>query len=262
MNNFLINKKNQTLSLLIIACACMVSVGSLQESGLQRLTKENIESPKYIKEEAKEKLKLEFLSKMPSFGLENLIADWTMLRFFQYFGDREARQETGYSLSPLYLETIVDKDPRFVQAYLVISPASSMFAGYPERTIELIDRGLADLSPNIPQAYFVWIYKGIDEILFTGDLEKAQKSYTKAAEWATIAGNEKVAKSASETAKFLASDPDSRDAQIGAWFATWVSTSKEEIKKKAKLQIEKLGGELKVYPDGRVEAIPPKTSKS
>ena len=262
MNIFFIARKKNTIGLLCVACICIVLIGKLQNPRLQQIAKTDIESSKYIKKEIQEKLQLEFVSRTPSLGLENLMADWVMLKFLQYFGDREAREKTGYTLSPQYLEAIVGKDPHFVKAYLVISPASSMFAGRPERTIKIMEQGLTYLSPSIPQAYFVWIYKGVDEILFLGDLEEAKKSYETASQWASIAGDEQIAQAATATAKFLSTKPDPRQAQVGAWFTVWTSNQDKSVRKRAESEIEKLGGKLTVYPDGRVKAQPPKIENS
>ncbi|GAB4539165.1 MAG: hypothetical protein Tsb0014_29380 [Pleurocapsa sp.] len=241
----------------LISCGCLISITNLQSFQLEKI-KSSDNTSDHLKESIQEKLKLEVLTKTPTFGFENLVADLTILKFFQYFGDGEARKETGYSLSPDYLKAIVDKDPRFVQSYFVISPASSMFAGTPEKTIELMDKGLKHLSPDIPKSYFIWIYKGIDEILYLGDLKKAEQSYRTAAEWAKKAGDERTAQSALDTAQFLATNPDAREAQIGAWFMLWTNAKDDYVRQIAQAQIEKLGGELKIYSDGRVMAIPPK----
>ena len=246
----------------IIGCSCVLSIVNLQLPRVKQLTQANPDIASYFETEKAEKVKLEFLATAPTFGFDNLAASWSMLQFLQYFGDGEARKATGYLLSPQYLETIVKKDPRFTKAYLIISPASSMFAGRPDRTVALFEEGLKNLSPDLPQAYFVWLYKGIDEVLYIGDLQKAKKSYEKAAEWAKIAGDEFIEKSARDTAQFLATNPDARQAQVAAWFMLWLNVSDEQTKALAKMQIEKLGGELEIYPDGRVVARPPKPANS
>ena len=234
----------------------------LQSAQIQKISENTLTEKTYLKQEKSEGLKLSYLKKMPTFGLSNLIADWTMLEFLQYFGDGEARNITGYSLSADYLEVIAQNDPFFSRAYIIISPASSMFAGTPERTVTIMNKGLAKMSPDITDAYYVWLYKGTDEILFLGDLKKAKKSYQMSANWASKAGNEKISESAEGTAKFLATKPDASQAQVGAWFTVWNNAKDERIRQIAEAKIESIGGELKIYPDGRVEAIPPKASKS
>ena len=58
-------------------------------------------------------LRLQMAQQVPSFGFDNLIADWYFLGFLQYFGDQEIRQETGYQVSPDFFRIILDRDPRF-----------------------------------------------------------------------------------------------------------------------------------------------------
>ena len=248
--------------LLSVAILCILSIRNLQFAQIDKISKKTLTKETYLKQKQSAEFKLSFLKKMPSFGLENLIADWTMLQFIQYFGDGEARNATGYSLSADYLEVIAKNDPLFSRAYMIISPASSMFAGTPERTVAIMNKGLSQMSASTPDAYYVWLYKGVDEILFLGDLQAAKHSYQMSAEWANQAGNQKIAKAAKNTAEFLASNPDTKQAQVGVWFMVWNNAKDERIRQIAEAKIESIGGELKVYPDGRVEAIPPKTSKS
>ena len=241
---------------------CLFSVINLQSAQKEKISETTLTKEQYLKQEKAYELKLSLFKKMPTFGFSNLVADLTMMDFMLYFGDGKARKQTGYSLSDDYLELIVNNDPHFARAYMFISPASSMFGGTPKRTIELLDRALKHLTPNIPDAYFVWIYKGTDEILFFGDLEKAKKSYESAAKWATVAEDDKIAKSAKNTVKFLASNPNIINAQVGAWLQVFANNKEQNIRDIAKEKIEQLGGELKIYPNGEVQAIPPKISKS
>lgn len=248
---------NQTI-LFILGASSLFFILNLQSVQKERITQNTLAEETYLKIAESEALRLSFTKKMPTFGFDNLAASWSMLQFLQYFGDDKARDYTGYSLSDDYLEVIAENDPRFSLAYLIISPASSLYGGTPQRTIELMDEGLEHLTPDTPKAHFVWLYKGMDEILFLGDLEKAKKSYQKAAEWATIAGDERIAEAASDTVEFLATNPDTTEAQINAWFLLWVNSDEEATREIAKANIERLGGEVKVSADGRVEVIPPK----
>ena len=241
---------------------CLFHIISSQSAQKKNISETTLTKEEYLEQEKANELKLSLLKNVPAFGFDNLVADWTLMDFMVYFGDGKARKQTGYSLSDDYLEVIANNDPRFTRAYMMVSPASSIFGGTPERTIELLNKALKHLTPDIPEAYFMWVYKGIDEILFFGDLKKAKRSYEKAAEWATIAEDEKIAKSARNTVKFLASNPNITNAQVGMWLLVWVNNKEKATRNMAKQKIEQLGGELKVYPDGRVEAIPPKTSKS
>ena len=137
-----------------------------------------------------------------------------------------------------------------------------MFAGRPEITVELMEHGLKYMTPDLPQAHFVWLYKGVDEILFLGDLTRARQSYLKGAKWAEIANDDFIAESAKDTAQFLTTKPDIRSTQVNTWFLVWINAKDKRIRQLAEAKIESIGGELKVYPDGRVEAMPPKDSKS
>ena len=254
--------KINLLFAVIVAITLGWGITELQLPSLRKINEAETQTEVYAKIAEAEEVKLGFLKNLPAFGFDNLVANWSMLKFLQYIGDGDARKTTGYSLSHKYLEIIAEKDPRFAQAYLIISPASSVFGGTPQKTVELMDKGLKYLTPDIPQSYFVWLYKGVDEVLFLGDLEKARKSYEKAAEWANIAGDERIAKAARGTAKFLSTDPDPRQAQVGAWFTVWTNTKEKSVRNLAESEIERLGGKLTVYPDGRVEAQPPEIGKS
>ena len=166
----------------------------------------------YAEEEQSLKLELNLQRKLPSFGFGNAIADWNFLKYVQYYGDTVAREATGYDLIPEFFETMVSTDPRFVQAYLSLSTANSIFAGRPDKTVALMNQVLKNVSPKTsPLAYFIWIYKGVDEILFLGDLKAAQHSYEMASEWANIAGAKESAANTKATAQFLASNPDPRE---------------------------------------------------
>ncbi|MEM6611311.1 MAG: hypothetical protein AAF652_03480, partial [Cyanobacteria bacterium P01_C01_bin.72] len=105
--------------------------------------------------------------------------------------------------------------------------------------------------------HFVWLYKGVDEILFLGDLPKARKSYLNASEWARIVGDDFIARSASDTAEFLTTEPDIRSTQVSVWFMVWSNNKDERVREIAKVKIESLGGKLIIEPDGRVVAVPP-----
>jgi hypothetical protein len=252
---------NQLL-LFSLGVICIFPIRNLQSSQLKQISENTLARETYFKQEQSEKLRLSLFKKTSAFGLDNLIADWTMLQFLQYFGDSDARDATGYSLSADYLEVITENDPLFSRAYLIISPASSMFAGTPERTVAIMNQGLAKMSANTPDAYYLWLYKGVDEVLFLGNLPEAQKSYLQASEWAKVAGNDFIRQSASDTAEFLTTKPEIKATQVSVWFMVWVNNKDERIRKIAQAKIESMGGELKIYPDGRVGVIPPKISQS
>lgn len=248
----------KTLGLVAVIGGLMVAMVEMQQEKVKTLTKEKLLERNYSQESRLENAQVELLKNIPSFGFDNMLANWAMLQFIQYYGDGDARRETGYGLSPDFMEIVTKNDPKFVRAYLMMSVASSVNAGKPERTIEIMNKGLAKLSPDINDAYFVWLYKGVDELLFLGDITAAKKSNQMAADWAKIAGNEFIEKSARGTVKFLETNPDSRAPRVGAWMLVWINSQDEETRRLAKENIEKLGGKLVVVNNNQVMAIPPK----
>src|SRR4028118_1584291 len=104
---------SQSLGASIVALLCVVAIGALQIPQLNRLSdKAKTASLENLKREVEsERLRLNLLKKLPSFGFDNLVADWTLINFIQYFGDDLARAKTSYSLSPEYFEIILARDP-------------------------------------------------------------------------------------------------------------------------------------------------------
>ncbi|MBE9171243.1 hypothetical protein IQ238_28340 [Pleurocapsales cyanobacterium LEGE 06147] len=253
----MLSLKNQKItnyfSLFIFAGLCLTSIINLQKARWQAETS-SLSQAEYFKQEQAQKAALNIQKKLPSFGFSNLIADWTYLQFLQYFGDGEVREKIGYSLSPDYFEAVVDRDPRFVRAYFLMSPATSIFAGEAQKGVNLIDKGLQSISPDIhPQAYYLWVYKGIDEMLFLGDTKAAQQSYEMAAQWAEQnedPASQRSAANVRQTAQFLSEDPDSTIARIGAWTMVLSSTSDEKTQQRAIEQIQSLGGQIVISPEG------------
>ncbi|BAZ43896.1 hypothetical protein NIES4102_08990 [Chondrocystis sp. NIES-4102] len=258
MNSNLLSQLKNQLWLFTLGILSLIVIINLQSEQVQKISEVTLDKEAYLKQQEAEKIRLSFLKQMPTFDFNNLVANWTMLQFLQYFGDNNARNITGYSLSADYLDVIAQNDPLFSRAYMIISPASSMFAGTPERTVAIMNEGLTQMSASTPDAYYVWLYKGVDEILFLGDLQAAKNSYQMSSAWANKAGNETIAQAAKNTVKFLATTPDTRQAQVGVWFMVWNNNKDERIRKIAQTKIEDIGGELKIYSNGRVEAIPPK----
>jgi len=201
-----------------------------------------------------EKLRLSFLKKMPSFGYDNLMADWVYLNFLQYFGDDEVRDKTGYSLSPEYFEVLVGKDPRFLAAYLSLSTSTSMYAAMPRRSIALTEKRLKFLSPWVPQtSYYVWRYKGIDELLFLGNSSAAKQSFTKVADWAnkhSDTESKQVAFISQKTADFLSHNTNTKLAKMAGWTMVLNNSVDEKTRKRAISEIEALGGNVITNPDG------------
>ena len=216
----------------------------------------------YKKEEQKLKATAKLQKALPSFGFENLVADWNFLKYVQYFGNEEARDKVGYSVVGDYFETIVDKDPRFVEANLSLSAGNSIFAGEPKKTIALLEKSAQSLTPEMQDyTFMIFAYKAVDEIIFFGDLKAAQKSYSTAAEWAEKRNDEvgkKVSKLYRNTIDFLATNPDSSLTQVSGWSMVLNRNNDPRIQKYAIDKIEELGGEVITSNDGRLIIKPPK----
>lgn len=244
---------------------CILGVGIIQFPRLQKLLATNqATSLEVLEKDLKlEKIRLNLLKQMPSFGYDNLIADWVYINFLQYFGDDEVRAKTGYSLSPEYFEVILERDPRFLAAYQSLSTSTSLYAAMPERAIKLMEKGLKTLSPKLPEKYYyVWRYKGIDELLFLGNSQAAKESFIMAATWASHFSDEEsktVALYSLRTAEFLSRNPNSKYAQIATWAMVLNNQIDERTRQIAIKQIEALGGKVIPTPEGTQKIIfPPK----
>ncbi|MBD1945808.1 hypothetical protein H6F50_26230 [Coleofasciculus sp. FACHB-712] len=249
----------QLIARYTLTLLCVLSIGLLQVPQLNKLTaKAKTFLPEELNKEAEAaKLRLNLLQTLPSFGFDNLFADWVFLGFAQYFGDDSARQVTGYNVSPDYFEVIVDRDPKFLKAYLFLSNSISMYAGMPEKSVALMEKGLKSIAKNpLPKSYYVWRYKGTDELLFLGDAQAARKSFEKAAEWASVyedPESKNVAAISRQTAQFLARNPNSKSAQVGAWTMILQNAVDDRTRKIAISRIEVLGGKVIITPEGGVQ---------
>lgn len=243
--------------------ACVSGVLLFQVTKLNSTTDSiNLSQEALERAEETEKTRLNLLKQSITLGFDNLVADWAFLGFVQYFGDGPVREKTGYSLNPDFFEVIVNSDPRFVRAYLVLSPATSIYAGRPDRTIALMNRGLKSIAANTsPDSYYVWLYKGVDELLFLGDSKAAQHSYEMAAQWASTYSDpvsKQVVTSARRTARYLASNPDSKQAQLSSWVLVLSNTIDDRVRQLAIRQIQALGGRVLINPQGQVSIQGPK----
>ena len=254
------NYTNKLAINLLTAVAAITAIISLQQKTLDNqnysLTDED-----YVRQERQQKIQASLQKNIPSFGFGNLISDLAYLRFIQYFGDAEARKTTGYSVVTDYFEAIVNHDPHFVQSYFKISPANSLFAARPEKTVELIERGLEVITPQHPgYPFHLWTYKATDEILFLGDLKAAKHSYETAAEWAKAREDDlgkEVAENFERTADFLASNPDPTKSQIRAWMVALSSTKDRKTQSYILDRLKDLGAEITIDPNGKVNVKPP-----
>ena len=254
----------QSIGASLVALLCALGVGFLQFPQLHKLnSSQKTASIETLNREIhSEKLRLNLLRQLPTFGFAILIADWVFLKFLQYFGDEDVRAKTGYSLSPEYFQVILARDPRFLNAYFFLSSSTSLYAGMPERSIALMEKGLKLLSPTVPQkSYYIWRYKGIDELLFLGDAQAAKHSFEMAAQWASNYSDEesKQVKAISQrTVEFLARNPKSKSAQIAAWTMVLSNSVDEQTRKLAIRRIVALGGRVSITPQGAVQVTTPK----
>ncbi len=255
---------NETVISSLIAVGCMVGIISLQIPQLAKLTRQSkIINPETVKKEVEaEKLRLDLVKKMPIFGYDNLFADWVFLQFVQYFGDDEARSVGDYQLSPEYFEIIIDRDPRFLQSYLFLSTSISLYAGQPEQSVLLMEKGLKSLHPQVPEkSYYVWRYKAIDELLFLSDSKAARDSFLKTTEWASFYNDDEskfVALSTKETAEFLENNAQSKRARISSWGMILGNSADKKTRERAIDEIEKLGGKVIEKPNGEFGLEVPK----
>ncbi len=213
-----------------------------------------------VAEENKLKAELLIQKKFPAVGFDNLIADWLFLGFIQYFGDEEARLRTGYGIVPDYFDAISTRDPRFLDAFLMLSTASSIYAGQPQKTVEFLDKALKFIDPSVSgQAQYLWYYKGIDEMLFLGNLKGAKHSFQMALQWAKEADEETTAQRAQEIINFLNTNPDTKQAKIAGWSLVLNNATDSRTQQYAIDQLKQLGVRIKVNPNGQVTIEPPNT---
>jgi hypothetical protein len=252
---FIPSRQTAISSLAALFCICGVTLLQFQRMQTFIKNQQSVSIERIKKDLQLEQANLNLLQQTPTFGFDNIIADWVYLGFAQYFGDEEARNKTGYSLSPEYFEVILKHDPRFVSAYLALSTSTSMYAALPETSVKITERGLKQLSPwNPKNSYYVWRYKGIDELLFLGKSQAAKNSFQSAANWAKKHPDQESQQSAyisEKTAKFLSGNPNSKSAQISAWLMVLQNGVDPETQKRAIKAIEKLGGKVVKTAEGQ-----------
>lgn len=240
-----------------IAIAALVGVVSLQRS---QLTRPSLWSSDPKQAEQQEAVKLRLLKQLPTFGFDNLVADWTFLSFLQYYGDTAVRDQAGYALSPQYFDIITRLDPRFVDIYLFLSGSISYQLGEPQVAVNLMDRGTAALSPQItPKAFQVWRFKGLDQLLLLGDVPGSIHSHEMAAKWVQGTPYQALAPLFEQTVAFLRRDPNSVPVRFQAWVSIYYqagAVGDKTTQERANREILALGGQRSVK-DGQVHfALP------
>lgn len=235
----------------------------LQRPQLSLLSRgaETISPSELEQQQAKTQRDLAVLKQIPDLGFRNLVADWAFLQFLQYFGDDDARAVTGYGLSPDFFDIVLGRDPYFLTGYFFLSSSSSLYAGQPERSIEIIEANLPKLAPKLPdRAYYIWRFKAIDELLFLGDSAAAQRSFRQAAAWAAIYDDPEgrsISESSARTAEFLASNPQSRAAQVSAWTMVLSNAFDDATRATALQRIQALGARVEPTAEGEFRIVMP-----
>lgn len=236
-----------------IGVAALVGVVLMQQFQLQRPSLW-VSDPSQA--EQQESIRLQMLKQTPTFGFDNVIADWTFLNFLQYYGDTPVREKTGYSLSPEYFDIITLRDPRFVDMYLFLSGTVSYQLGKPELAIQLMDRGTTALSPQIhPKAFQVWRFKGLDQLLLLGDAPGSIKSHEMAAEWVKGTPDADLEPIFRQIVDFLRKDPNSVPVRLQSWatiYSQAVQVKDKQTQLRAQQEVEKLGWELQII-DGQLK---------
>jgi tetratricopeptide (TPR) repeat protein len=242
------------------AFAAIVYLQTPQLASLKQQNK-NISKAYLRQQEADLKIQLSIAKKLPTFGFDNMVADWQFIDFIQYFGDSELRSQAGYGAAMEYFDAMLDRDPRFLYAYFYLSSTASLYAGKPEKSVEMMDRGLKSLTPQVPdRGYYIWRLKAVDELLFLGKVPDARQSMLKAADWATQAATpegENVAKLSRGTAKYLARNPNSKQAQFDAWNMVLAAAVDDTVVKRAIEGIRSTGGKVTISSDGKYKIEAP-----
>lgn len=213
------------------------------------------------REEARTNRYLSIAKTFPTFGYDNLVANWYFLEFVQYFGDSEVRKQVGFGSSMEYFEAILNRDPRFLQGYFYLSSTGTMYAGAPERSVEIMERGLKSLSPQVPdRGYFIWRLKAVDELLFLGNVPAARNSMQTAANWARQSPTQEgqnVARLSQNTATYLARNPNSKKAQFDTWSMVLNAAVDDFVAQRAIAGIRATGGNVTISPTGEYKIVPP-----
>mgnify|MGYP001791187532 CR=1 FL=1 len=187
---------------------------------------------------------LKTLKIIPTLGFRNLLANATFLNFLQYFSDVSEQKIVSRHLSFEFFDTIITLDPFYRDYYLFLSESTTFYAAQPEKSIELMAMGLERIDPGlVSDSFYIWRYKGVDELLFLGDGESARQSFENAASWArhsNRADSDLIGRVSQQTADFLKQNPDSRYAQIAAWQSVLATSANEDIRKRAAQKIQDL----------------------
>lgn len=203
----------------------------------------------YLAQEQEQAKRINWQQQTSHLDFDNLKANWTYLDFVQYFGNGNARETIGYELVPEYFETITNIDPRFTSAYLNLAIANSMYAGYPEKTIALMEEVLKSVDPESEQAALLWTSKGLDELLFMGDKKAAIKSYQMATKWQSLTETKQANNLTIQNLELALKDTsaiDLKQAQIRAWSTVLAYVKDVPRQREIKAKISHFKAELAI----------------
>ena len=81
----------KTLGLIAVIGGLIMVIVEMQQEKVKTLTKEKLLERNYAQESRLENSQVQLLKNIPSFGFDNMLANWSMLQFIQYYGDEDAR---------------------------------------------------------------------------------------------------------------------------------------------------------------------------
>jgi len=245
---------NRTLINCALGLAAAAGAIGLQLDRLDRLDR----PADYQLEAETTATRLAVTQQSPTLGFSALAADWTLLEYLQYFGDDEAREVTGYELADNYLDRVTELDPRFFYAYIFVSPGVSYYQGQPERSIELFDRGVENLSPELHEnAFAVPKFEALDRFLLLGDVPGAIEAYEVAIDWLDGTPYAEYKGSLEQTVEFLKTNADSTQARYVGWLDVYSSATDPLVRERAADELRSLGAREVEREDGSTGFAPP-----
>ena len=81
----------KTLGLVAVIGGLIMAIVEMQQEKVKTLTKEKLLERNYSQESRLENARVELLKNMPAFGFDNMLANWSMLQFIQYYRSEERR---------------------------------------------------------------------------------------------------------------------------------------------------------------------------
>jgi hypothetical protein len=243
----------------------IVGIAMMQSNKLQSLRAvDKLLDPTVLKQESLLRAnQLGMLKKVPKFGFNNMVANVALIDFMGYFGNQKVRDIDGYSLGFDYFDVVIKQDPRFFLSYYFLAATGSSYLADPGRSISIMNEGFQSIKPTSPKnSYYLWRLKATDELLFMGDAPAAQLSMETSANWANQIGDEeaqRVAKNSQDFARYLARNPDSKQARFRSWVGILNTAIDDSARKLAVTKIRELGGKVELDAERKLKITPPTT---